>query len=78
MENYYKNTSHMPISSSSSEMTANNLSKSKADLEEFTPEKVRKVEESNNKYLKQCGIVLNIIYKWELAMNLSWGARKIA
>ena len=44
MNSIHENKSHMSISSSSTEMAANNLSKSKADFEEFTPEKFRKVE----------------------------------
>ena len=44
----------MCISSSSIKMAANNLHKNEADFEGFTPEKVRKVERTNNKYLKQC------------------------
>ena len=43
------------ISSSRSEMTVINFSKSEADFEGFTPEKkVREMEETNNKHLEQC------------------------
>ena len=52
MNSIHANKSHMCISSSSTEMAVNNLSKGEADFEEFTPEKVRKVERTNNKYLE--------------------------
>ena len=78
MNSIHENKSHMPISSSSTKMAVNNLSKSKADFEEFTSEKVRKVEETNNKYLAQHGIVLNVIFRYKVAMNWSLRARKTA
>ena len=54
MNRIHENKSHMYMSSSSTKMAANNLSKSEADFEGFIPEKVRKVEESNNTCLEQC------------------------
>ena len=54
MNSTHENKSHMCISSSSTELAANNLSKSETDFEEIMPENVREVEETNNKSRIMC------------------------